>query len=196
MTRRIFCAGFVWSVIDNKWAGFETVFEGFEPARLAFEPDEFWDRAASDARIVRNGAKIASVRANASFVARIAKEKGGFGAFLAGWPADDEIGLLEYLAKNGSRLGGMSGQYFLRFAGWDGFVLSRDVILALRDAGVEISEKGTSKRDLKAAQAAFNAWKAETGLPYVHLSRIAAMSIGENADPETIRRLMAGGEGE
>ena len=29
-------------------------------------------------------------------------------------------------------------------------------------------------------QAQFNAWAEETGLPYVHLSRICALSIGEN----------------
>jgi hypothetical protein len=29
-------------------------------------------------------------------------------------------------------------------------------------------------------QAQFNAWATETGLAYVHLSRICAMSIGEN----------------
>jgi hypothetical protein len=29
-------------------------------------------------------------------------------------------------------------------------------------------------------QAQFNAWAKETGLPYAHLSRICALSIGEN----------------
>jgi hypothetical protein len=37
-----------------------------------------------------------------------------------------------------------------------------------------------SKGDLAKVQAQFNAWATETGLPYVHLSRICAMSIGEN----------------
>ena len=45
-------------------------FLGFEPSRLAFEPDEFWHKLTMDARIVRNGAKIMSVRDNARFVAR------------------------------------------------------------------------------------------------------------------------------
>ena len=40
MSQRIFCAGFVWSVIDRKWPGFEAAFENFEPGRLALEPDE------------------------------------------------------------------------------------------------------------------------------------------------------------
>ena len=180
MTKRVFCAGFAWSVIENKWPGFEEAFLGFDPARLCFEPDEFWDGLTKDARIVRNGAKIMSVRHNAGFVRDIAKEHGSFGRFLAAWPSTDQVGLLELLAKRGSRLGGITGQMLLRFLGWDGFVTSRDVVACLRDAGLDIAETVTSKRDLAKVQAQFNAWAAETGLPYAHLSRICAMSIGEN----------------
>jgi 3-methyladenine DNA glycosylase Tag len=68
MTKRVFSAGFAWSVIETKWPGFEAAFLGFAPSRLVFEPDEFWDGLVKDARIVRNGAKIASVRDNARFV--------------------------------------------------------------------------------------------------------------------------------
>jgi 3-methyladenine DNA glycosylase Tag len=192
MTRRIFCAGFVWRVIDQKWPGFEEAFLGFSPQRLAFEPDEFWERLASDARIVRHGAKIAAVRENALFVRRIAAERGSFGRLLADWPADDEIGLLAFLAKKGARLGGMTGQYFLRFIGWDAFILSRDVAAALREAGVELSEKANSKRDLAAVQATFSGWARETGLGYAQLSRICAMSAGENYDAATLLQRMHG----
>jgi 3-methyladenine DNA glycosylase Tag len=180
MTKRVFSAGFAWSVIEAKWEGFEQAFLGFEPAKLVFQPDDFWDARLSDTRIVRNGAKIHSVRANAGFVQEIAKEHGSFGKFLSNWPSSDEIGLLDLLAKRGSRLGGNSGQMLLRFVGWDGFVTSQDVVACLRDAGLGIAEEVKSKGDLAKVQAQFNAWAAQTGLPYVHLSRICAMSIGEN----------------
>jgi 3-methyladenine DNA glycosylase Tag len=180
MTKRVFCAGFAWSVIDAKWPGFEEAFLAFEPGRLALQPEEFWDGLVKDTRIVRNAAKIMSVRHNASFVTEVSQEQGSFGKFLAGWPSGDEIGLLELLAKRGNRLGGNSGQMLLRFLGWDGFVTSRDVVACLRDAGIEIAEAVTSKRDLAKVQAQFNAWHKETGLPYVQLSRICAMSVGEN----------------
>jgi len=180
MTQRVFSAGFAWSVIENKWPGFEKAFLGFRPAKLVFQPDDFWDALLSDTRIVRNGAKITSVRENATLVQEIAKEHGGFGQFLAKWPSSDQVGLLDLLAKRGSRLGGNTGQMFLRFVGWDGFVTSQDVVACLRDAGLDISEEVKSKGDLAKVQAQFNAWAAETGLPYVHLSRICAMSIGEN----------------
>src|ERR1700686_2425415 len=92
MTKRVFSAGFAWSVIEAKWAGFEAAFLGFDPARLCFEPEAFWDGLMKDARIVRNGAKIMSVPANARFVTELAREHGSFGAFLASWPSADEVG--------------------------------------------------------------------------------------------------------
>ncbi len=192
MAKRVFSAGFAWSVIEAKWPGFEEAFLGFEPARLVFEPDEFWDSLTKDARIVRNGAKIFSVRANARFIRDVAKEHGSFGAFLASWPSSDEIGLLEVLAKRGDRLGGMTGQMLLRFLGWDGFSTSKDVVACLRDSGLDIAEEVKSKRDLRLVQEQFNAWAKETGLPYVHLSRICAYSIGENYQA---REATADGEG-
>src|SRR3954451_3884814 len=180
MTRRVFSAGFAWSVIENKWGGFEKAFLGFKPGPLTLQPDEFWDGLMKDTRIVRNGAKIMSVRANAAFVREIAKEHGSFGKFLAKWPSSDQAGLLELLSKRGSRLGGNTGQMMLRFLGWDGFVTSRDVVACLRDAGLDISETVTSKRDLAKVQAQFNAWAEESGLSYTYLSRICALSVGEN----------------
>jgi 3-methyladenine DNA glycosylase Tag len=184
MTKRVFSAGFAWSVIEQKWPGFEKAFLGFAPAKLTFQPDDYWHDLLSDTGIVRNGAKINSVRENAAFVQEIAREHGGFGKFLAKWPSSDEIGLLNLLNKRGSRLGGNTGQMFLRFVGWDGFVTSQDVVACLRDAGLDIAEEVKSKGDLAKVQAQFNVWAEETGLPYVQISRICAMSIGENYTPK------------
>src|SRR6202790_3520586 len=194
MTRRAFSAGFAWSVIEAKWPGFEKAFLTFEPGRLSLQPDEFWDGLMKDTSIVRNGAKIMSVRANASFVRDIAREHGSFGRFLAKWPASDEIGLLELLAKRGSRLGGNTGQMLLRFLGWDGFVTSKDLVACLRDDGLDIAEEAKSKKDLAKGQGQFNAWAREAGLPYLHLSRICAMSTGENYEAREIVRRGRGGE--
>ena len=194
MARRVFSAGFAWNVIEAKWPGFEQAFLGFQPATLAFKPDEFWEKLTGDTRIVRNGAKIMSVRDNARFVQEIAAEHGGFGRFLAQWPSSDEVGLLNLLAKRGGRLGGNTGQMLLRFLGWDGFVTSKDVTACLRDAGLDIAEEVKSKTDLAKVQAQFNAWAKETGLPYVHLSRICAMSIGENYEAHELTRRARGGD--
>src|SRR4051794_32744449 len=192
VSRRVFSAGFAWSVIETKWPGFEKAFLGFEPGPLTLQPDDFWDALMKDTGIIRNGAKIMSVRANAAFVRDIAKEHGSFGKFLAKWPSSDEIGLLELLSRRGSRLGGNTGQMMLRFLGWDGFVISRDVVLCLRDAGLDIAEAVTSKRDLAKVQAQFNAWAEETGLAFVQISRICALSIGENYAAEKLAAMIGG----
>src|SRR5208282_6043542 len=125
----------------------------FAPARLIVQPDEYWDGLTADTRIVRNAAKIMSVRANAVFVQDIAKEHGSFGEFLAEWPSSDEAGLLDLLTKRGNRLGGNTGQTMLRFLGWDGFITSKDVAACLRDAGLDIAEEVKTKRDLAKVQA-------------------------------------------
>jgi len=192
MTRCVFQAGFVWRVINQKWEGFEAVFHGFDVgAILRLTPDE-WDGIATDARIVRNGQKISSVRVNARFIEDIAIEHGSFARFIADWPSIDLVGLFELLKKRGSRLGGNTGQRFLRNVGKDTFVLSTDVVRCLRESGVEIADNPGSKRDMARIQETFNAWHVETGLPYAHLSRIAAFSVGENHPPEIILRNSSG----
>jgi 3-methyladenine DNA glycosylase Tag len=190
MTERVFAAGFVWRVIEQKWPGFEAAFLGFEPKRLLFQPDDFWHDLASDDRIVRNPQKIRSVRDNAAFVERVSNEHGSFGRFLVAWPADDQVGLTAYLSKNGSRLGGNTGQYLLRWLGWDTFILSGDVVLALRDAGLDIAENPSSKKDLALVQDQINRWAKESRLPRAHISRILSLSIGTNRTPEELRQYM------
>jgi len=108
------------------------------------------------------------------------RRSGGFGQFIADWPVEDQIGLMAYLKKHGSRLGGQSALWFLRRVGKDCFIPARDVAVLLRSIGLDIAENPTSKRDLSKIQAQFNEWHAETGLPYSHLSRIAACSVGDN----------------
>jgi hypothetical protein len=77
----------------------------------------------------------------------------------------------------------------LRFLGYDCFVLSGDVIACLRDAGVDIGEAVSSKRDFAAVQAQFNAWAKESGLSYTQMSRICAMSIGENYEASKLAQM-------
>ncbi|MDF1748891.1 MAG: DNA-3-methyladenine glycosylase I [Alphaproteobacteria bacterium] len=182
MAKCIFRAGFVWRIIDHKWPGFEAAFLEFQPGPLCFQPDEFWHDLASDKRIVRHAQKIKSVHDNALFVQDIAAEHGSFGAFLEAWPQEDQAGLMAFLSKRGSRLGGASGQYLLRMVGWDAFILSRDVVAAIHDAGVEVAEMPTSKGDLAKIQAQFNVWRKQSGLSATQMSRILAFSIGENYD--------------
>lgn len=175
-TNCIFCSGFNWRVVQAKWDGFEEAFEGFDLARWNFSNDEDLDRLVQDTRIIRNGMKIKTVPENARYFSQRAKEFGGVGTWIGDWPVADQIGLMADFQKNGSRLGAMTGQYFLRFMGKDSFILSRDVTAALIRAGV-IDKQPTSKKALTAVQAAFNQWMEETGLGLTAISRTLAHSI-------------------
>ncbi|MCO4764495.1 MAG: DNA-3-methyladenine glycosylase I [Myxococcales bacterium] len=173
MARVVFSAGFRWSVINAKWPGFEEAFMSFAPDVVAsFAPEE---RAAlaSDTRIVRNPQKITATIANAHLVVETSAEHGGFGAFLADWPANDVVGLWQWLKKRGSRLGGDSGPRILRGVGKDTFILTGDVTRALTDMGV-LTAKPTSQKQQRLAQDAFLQWQADSGRPLSHLSVIVA----------------------
>ena len=180
MTKTINQAGFSWKVIENKWPEFEEAFFGFDLHKLGLLTPEQWEKYTSDRRVVRNWQKIKALQENVFFVSEESRNHGSFGKFLVEWPVSDQIGLMEYLKKNGSRLGGQTALWFMRRVGKDCFVLSRDVVTTLKGVGLDIAEKPSSKRDLKKIQDQFNAWHEETRLPISHLSRIAACSVGEN----------------
>jgi 3-methyladenine DNA glycosylase Tag len=177
MSRRIFQAGLKHSMVDAKWPAFEEAFEGFVPNIVASFPDERIEVFMGDKRLIRHLGKLRATHANAAAMVAVAAEFGSFGAYLAGWPDDDTVGLWRDLAKRFKQLGGNSGPYFLRRMGKDSFVLTQDVLAALTEAKV-IDGKATSQSALRNVQSAFNSWAAESGRPKCQISRILALSIG------------------
>ncbi len=175
LTRCIFQAGFNWKVIETKWDGFEAAFDGFDPHRCAFMDDDRFDALLADRRIVRNAAKIATIRDNAAFLLEL-RDDGGAGKVLGGWPSTDFIGLLDLLKTRGARLGGATGQYAMRFSGRDSFILSRDVTARLIAEGV-IDKPAGSKTSMRAVQGAFNTWMDQSGRSLTEISRVLAMSL-------------------
>ncbi|WP_068118060.1 DNA-3-methyladenine glycosylase I [Tropicimonas marinistellae] len=175
-TKRIFQAGFNWALIETKWPGFEEAFHGFDIGRNAMMSDEDLDAHLKNTAIVRNAAKILTVRDNAIFLGDLAREHGSAARFFADWPVEDTVGLFELLKKRGARLGGLTGQYALRFLGYDALILSKSVVAGLNMAGA-IEGAATSKRAQRQAQEAFNAWHAESGAPYAVISRTLALAV-------------------
>jgi len=173
ITKCVFNAGFNWKVIEAKWDGFEAAFHGFDVGRCAMMDDDWFDALLTDTRIVRNGTKIQSVRDNAAFLAAL---DGGPGTVLGGWPSTEYIGLLDLLKREGSRLGGTTAQYAMRFSGRDSFILSNDVTARLIAEGV-IDKPATSKTALRQVQAAFNTWMDQSGRGLTEISRVLAMSV-------------------
>ena len=178
MAACIFRSGFVWRVIEKKWEGFETVFNGFLPIWVASRSPEDIEDMARDARIVRNLTKVKAVQDNALFVLDIQREHGSFGQFLADWPGENIVGLWQTLKKRGSRLGGNTGQYFLRFMGKDTFILSRDVCQALLQENIIDKNNPSSQRDQRKVQDFFNQLQQESGRSLAEISRLLALSVG------------------
>jgi 3-methyladenine DNA glycosylase Tag len=177
MTKCVFRSGFVWQIIEHKWPGFEAAFDRFDPTSCAMLSDEDLERLGSDERIVRNAKKIASVRGNAQFVREVKAEHGGFGRYLAQWPADDVVGLWDELKRRGQRLGGNTGPFFLRFVGRDTFMLSGDVVKALIRQRV-VDKAPSGRKALATVQDAFNRWREESGRSFAEISRTLSCSVG------------------
>ena len=186
MTRCVFNAGFHWRVITSKWPGFEEAFHGFNLGELLTKSPDEWEAYQADARIVRNWQKIQTVFHNAAMIDQLSEEHGSFGEFFAHWPASDQVGLMKYLKKEGSRLGGRTCQWFIRFVGKDGFIASGDVVTALIANGVDINENPNSQRDMQRIQDAFNHWHDETGLDYTQISRILSYTVRDNISVDVL----------
>ena len=176
MSLRIFRAGLKHDMVDAKWPAFEKAFFGFAPKRVRAMSDEDVEKLMGDARLIRHLGKLRSVPANAAAMVDLAAEHGSFGAWIAGWPGRDIVGLWDALARRFSQLGGNSGPYFLRMAGKDSFIPTPYVVKAMQHWGaLEGEPKGKAGR--AALQAAFNAWAKETGKPLAHLSMMLAASV-------------------
>ena len=178
-TRKVFQSGFVWKVVDNKWPAFEEQFWGFDVDKLLMMPDDMLERKASDPSIIRHLKKVWSIRENALMIYDVRQREGSFTRFIAEWPEENIIGLWQYLKKHGCRLGGNTGPYALRALGKDTFLLSRDAETFFREREI-IDGSATSQRSLKAIQTTFNNLQQQSGRSLSELSRMVALSTGEN----------------
>lgn len=177
MTRRIFRAGLKHALVDSKWPAFELAFWGFDPEKVQLMSDEQIEKLMQNEALIRHLGKLKAVRENALMVSELSRQHGGFGRFLANWPVTDIVGLWTRLKKEGAQLGGNSGAYFLRMVGKDTFMLTDDVVIALKAQGI-VDRKPSAQRDLKLVQAAFNQWHEESGRPMCQISRLLARSVG------------------
>ena len=178
MTRRIFRAGLKHSLVDAKWPAFESVFYGFNPEAVQEMSDEQLEGLMHDERIIRHFGKIKATRENALMMVDLAQEYGSVAKMVAHWPVTDIVSLWSLLKKRGKQLGGNSAAYFLRMLGKDTFMLTDDVVVALKAQGI-VDKKPTAQRDLKQVQAAFNEWHQESGRAMCQISRVLAHSIGQ-----------------
>lgn len=176
MARFIFQTGMSWKVVDGKWPGISEAFHGFDVGYVAGLSEEDIKALTKDERMIKSAPKIKAVIDNAKFIAAVSAENGGFGNKIAYWPAEEYFDLLDWLKKEGARLGGNTGAMAMRWSGRDGFVLSDSVVARLIAEGV-IEKAPTKKAAKKAVQDAFNTWREQSGQTLNTISRVLAQSI-------------------
>ncbi len=177
MCLRIFRAGLKHSMVDAKWPAFEEVFYQFDPVSVANMHDEALEELTGDSRLIRHWGKLQAVRKNAAKIAEISREQGSFGHYIANWPTSNIVGLWAELQQNFSQLGGSSGANFLRMAGKDTFLFTKDVVQALKRENVCDGEP-KSKKAKQQVQEGFNTWAEQSQLPLCQISKILALSVG------------------
>ena len=178
-TKKVFQSGFVWRVVENKWANFEHAFFNFNIEKILMMPEEMLERKASDPAIIRNFKKVKTIKANAEMMFEQSHNGESFSDFIRQWPSDNIIGLWSYLKKHGQRLGGNTGPYALRAIGKDTFLLTKDVEAYFRAHNI-ISGGLQSKTSLQAIQNSFNHWQQQSDLSLTQLSRLVAYATGDN----------------
>lgn len=177
LTRRIFRAGLKHALVDAKWPAFEQAFYHFNPEAVQEMSDEMLESLMRNDQIIRHFGKIKATRENAMLMVDLAREYGSVARLIADWPEEDITGLWALLKKRGKQLGGNSGAYFLRMLGKDTFMLTDDVVTALKAQGI-VDKKPAAQRDIRQVQSAFNEWHRQSGRPLCQISRLLAHSIG------------------
>jgi len=116
MSKAVFQSGMSWAVIEAKWDGFRSAFEGFDPSKIArFGPDDV-DRLAQDPGIIRNRRKIEATIDNAVEMQALADEHGGdFRKYLRSHGGFEET--VADLRRHFRFLGDFGAYYFLYVVG-------------------------------------------------------------------------------
>ena len=115
MSKSVFQSGMSWKVVEANWPGTREVLVGFDPHVLANWGDLEVDRAATDARLIRNRRKIAAITDNARSMLEVADTHTQFRRYLRSH-ADFEA-TVKALRTRFKFLGEAGAYYFLYVVG-------------------------------------------------------------------------------
>ena len=109
MTKAVFQSGMSWKVVNGKWAGFQSGFQGFDVARVAAMDESAIDDLAADTRIIRNRRKIVATVHNAQRLIELDEEYNGIRNYFASH--EDFYEVLKDVRKQFKYMGD-TGTYF------------------------------------------------------------------------------------
>lgn len=84
-------AGLSWSTILRRRDGYRAAYDGFDASVMAAYDEERQAQLLTDARIIRNRAKVRAFRDNAAAVLRLRESDGGLDAYLFGFVGGSPI---------------------------------------------------------------------------------------------------------
>ena len=82
LSRPVFQAGMSWQVVEGKWDGIRSAFEGFDPTKVSDFGAAEVNRILADPGVIRSRAKIEATIDNAQALLELDEEHGGFGLYL------------------------------------------------------------------------------------------------------------------
>ncbi|MGI9556400.1 MAG: DNA-3-methyladenine glycosylase I, partial [Solirubrobacterales bacterium] len=82
MSKSVFQSGMSWKVVEAKWEGFQSAFDGFDAEKVAAYDSRDVERLMGDAGIIRNRRKIEATIHNAQTMLEIEDEFGDFRDYL------------------------------------------------------------------------------------------------------------------
>jgi 3-methyladenine DNA glycosylase Tag len=91
LSKAVFKSGISLGVVESRWGGLRSAFEGFDPARVASFTPETVERLMSNARIMRSRRKIEATVDNAGEILAVDREHGGFHNYLRSHAGFDEV---------------------------------------------------------------------------------------------------------
>ncbi len=115
MSRAVFQAGLSWRAVAARWADYERLFAGFDPAIVAAFDDADVERITADGGVVRTPRKIRATIANAATLLELDGRPGGFRAYLRSFASYDE--LAADITARFAFVGPLSAYYFLFLVG-------------------------------------------------------------------------------
>ncbi len=173
MSKIVFQAGFNWKIIDNKWPSFENLFLNFSISFCNSLSDEKLEELMMSGKIVKNWNKVKAIQKNAAYLQSIIEKHGSVGNYFSDWKIHCYGINMHNLQSQGSRMGGKTGQIFLRRMGVDTLVFSNDVMISLKRE-CQIGSIPKSKKSWLSMQSIIDQWHADSGRSLNEISQILA----------------------
>ena len=115
MTKAVFQSGMSWKVVNSKWPGFQSGFQGFDVAAVAAMDESAIDTLAVDTRIIRNRRKIVATVHNAQRLIELDEEYDGIRNYIRSH--DDFYAVLKDVRKQFKYMGDTGTYYWLYVLG-------------------------------------------------------------------------------